>query len=76
MSTTVTRTELAQRRNDSIEVTLLWSRDDGSVVVHVHHLPSGKHAELAVEPERALEAYYHPFAYTPTRRKTLVPAAA
>ena len=76
MSVTTTRTELAQRQNDGIEVTLLWSRDDDSVVVHVRHLRTGKTAELPVEPDRALEAYYHPFAYAPRRRRQLVKAAA
>ena len=70
------RTELAQRQNDGIEVTLLWSRDDDSVAVHVRHLRTGKTAELTVEPDRALEAYYHPFAYAPRRRLQLVRAAA
>lgn len=70
------RTELAQRQNDGIEVTLLWSRDDDSVAVRVRHLRTGKTALLPVEPHRALEAYYHPFAYAPHRRRPLVTAVA
>ena len=71
-----TRTELAQRQSDGIEVTLLWSRDDGSVVVNVRHLRTGKTAELPVDPDRALEADHHPFAYAPRRSRRLVKAAA
>lgn len=76
MAATTIRTELAQRQNDGIEVTLLWSRDDDSVAVHVRHLRSGKTFELPVEPDRALDAYYHPFSYTPRRRRQLAEVAA
>lgn len=76
MSATTTHTELAQRQNDGIEVTLLWSRNDGSVAVHVRHLRTSKTFELAVEPDRALDAYHHPFSYTQRRSRQLVEAAA
>lgn len=58
MSATITRTALAQRQDDGIEVTLLWLRGDDSVAVHVRHLRTGKTFELPVEPDRALDAYY------------------
>lgn len=76
MSATTTRTELAHRQNDGIEVTLLWSRNDDSVVVHVRHQRTGKRFELPVEPDRALDAYYHPFSYAPRRNRQPVGIAA
>jgi hypothetical protein len=76
MSATTTRTELAQRQNDGIEVTLLWSRDDGSVAVQVRHLRTRRTFELHVQPDRALDAYYHPFSYTPRRTQQPVGIAA
>ncbi len=76
MSPTDLRAELAQRENDGIRVRLLWSREDGAVAVQVRHLRSARTFELAVEPDRALEAYYHPFAFTPRRERRVLEAVA
>ena len=71
-----TRTELAQRQNDGIEVTLLWSRADGSVAVGVRHVATDQSFELDVDPARALDAYYHPFAYAARLDPELLDVAA
>jgi hypothetical protein len=56
-------TELAQRRNDGLEITLLWARADDSVHVAVHNERSGADIAFTVERAKALDAFYHPFAY-------------
>jgi len=56
------RRELARRVSGGIEVTLYWSPDDNSTTVEVWQPASEEMLLLCVAPERALEAYYHPFA--------------
>jgi hypothetical protein len=56
-------TELAQRRNDGLEITLLWARQDNSVQVAVLNERTGRKVAFPVERAKALDAFYHPFAY-------------
>jgi hypothetical protein len=67
MLTFKTRTqplELAERTNDSFAVSLLWDRDrDGRLWVSVQHEESGEAFALDAAPEKALDVFYHPFAY-------------
>jgi hypothetical protein len=56
-------TELAQRRNDGLEITLLWARQDNSVQVAVLNERTGRKVAFPVERTKALDAFYHPFAY-------------
>ena len=58
-----TWTELADRANDGLEVTLLWSRSSGRVKVAVSDSKLGDRFELHVARADALAAFYHPFAY-------------
>jgi hypothetical protein len=62
---TATQTELANRANDGVEVTLVWSQSDGSdeLVVCVSDLRAGAYFEIPAKPASALDVYYHPFAY-------------
>jgi hypothetical protein len=55
--------ELAHRQNDGIEVTLLWHSGDDSVVVSIHDAKTDYAFEVGVPREKALDAFYHPFAY-------------
>ncbi len=55
--------ELASRESDGLNVVLLWHPRDGAVTVSVADSRTGDRFELAVEGERALDAFYHPFAY-------------
>jgi hypothetical protein len=55
--------ELASRESDGVEVVLLWHPREDAVTLAVTDLRSGDHFELPVEGDRALEAFYHPFAY-------------
>jgi hypothetical protein len=58
-------TELAFRSGDGIEVSLLWSRLTDEVTVLVANLRTGDFFEFAPPRTRALDAFYHPFAYAP-----------
>jgi hypothetical protein len=60
---TTHRIDLAHRRNDGIDVTLWWSPSENTVTVEVLHLASDSAFELLVDRSRALDAFYHPFAY-------------
>jgi hypothetical protein len=55
--------ELATRSGDGLEVALHWSRRSGRVWVNVLHLASGEMMTIRADPARALDVYYHPFAY-------------
>jgi hypothetical protein len=70
------RIDLAHRRGDGIDVTLWWSRRDNAVTVEVLHFASESAFELSVDPDRALEAFYHPFAYAARRSPELLELAA
>lgn len=65
--TTTTTTELAVRAHDGLEVSLVWSRADGSLAVIVSDLGTGDSFELAAPPESALDVFHHPFAYAAFR---------
>jgi hypothetical protein len=55
--------ELASRESNGLAVVLLWHTARGVVTVSVADSRTGDRFELAVENERALDAFYHPFAY-------------
>ena len=70
------RVDLAHRQGDGIDVTLWWSREDDSVAVEVRHFASESSFEVAVDRARALEAFYHPFAYAAHRSPEVLDVAA
>jgi len=55
--------ELASRQNDGVRVLLLWHPDDDGLSVWVDDTKTGACFEQTVERDRALDAFYHPFAY-------------
>ena len=55
------RHELAHRTSDGIEVTLLWCACHDTVAVQV--ADHGNLFEVVVARDRALDAFYHPYAY-------------
>jgi hypothetical protein len=55
--------ELAHRVNDGIEVTLLWHRATDELKVRVCDERRGACFEFIAEPHRALDVFYHPYAY-------------
>jgi hypothetical protein len=56
-------TELASRESDGLNVVLLWHPRNDAVTVSVADSRTGESFQLAVERDRALDAFYHPFAY-------------
>jgi hypothetical protein len=62
-SATPTTRELAARESDGLRVLLLWHPREDAVTVSVEDARVGQSFELPVARERALEAFYHPFAY-------------
>ena len=62
--------ELAQRVSGTDEVLLLWDPDSDSVALSVRDLESGAGFHVEVEPARAMEAFYHPYAYVARRENS------
>jgi hypothetical protein len=75
MNAQVSRRELAQRVSGGIEVTLYWSPLENSTTVEVWDSASEETIVFGVPPERALEAFYHPFAQLASSFEELVPIA-
>jgi hypothetical protein len=67
MTTQTNLEELDYRESDGIAVSLIWSRADGSLAVVVRDGRTGERFQLPIEPERALDAFRHPFAYAAFR---------
>ena len=66
-SITTTR-ELAHRRNDGLDIRLLWDSATDRVTVALHDAKTGDGFEVEVGPdERALDVFHHPFAYAAFR---------
>jgi hypothetical protein len=60
--------ELAHRRNDGLDIRLLWDSASDRVSVALHDGKSGDGFEVEVGPgERALDVFHHPFAYAAFR---------
>ena len=57
--------ELAHRVSGGMEIKLYWNADEDSTSVEVWEPASGELLFFEVPRERALEAFYHPFAKLP-----------
>ena len=55
--------ELATRKSQGLAVVLRWYPRDGAVTVSVDAAKTGDRFEIAVDRARALDAFYHPYAY-------------
>jgi len=55
--------ELAARDSDGVHVLLLWHPHENTLTVSVEDARVGDRFQLAVAPDRALDAFHHPFAY-------------
>ena len=55
--------ELAERDSDGIHVLLLWHPRENTLSVSVEDARAGDQFDIAVAPDSALDAFYHPFAY-------------
>ena len=63
MSPVTTTRELAARESDGVNVVLLWDPRENAVTVEVEDARAGESFRLAVAPDCALDAFYHPYAY-------------
>jgi hypothetical protein len=61
--TTAEFLELAARDSNGIHVLLLWHPDENALTVTVEDSRVGDRFQLDVAPDRALDAFYHPYAY-------------
>jgi hypothetical protein len=59
--------ELAYRVDGGVEVTLLWDAHENGVAVTVSDMRSGDWFVLHPENDKALEVFYHPYAYAPLK---------
>ena len=77
MSTTAaidtSQQELAQRVSGGLEVTLFRNVRDSSTSIELRHAAITEPISFRVPPDRALDAFHHPFVYLEQRlwRKTL-----
>ena len=55
--------ELAFRATDGLEISLLWNAVAGGLAVSVQDTRSGDVFEVPAPRDRALEVFYHPYAY-------------
>jgi hypothetical protein len=55
--------ELAHRSANGIDVSLLWSRDTGTVSVFVADGRSGETLRIDARHDNALDVFNHPYAY-------------
>jgi hypothetical protein len=63
MSPATSTRELAARESEGISVRLLWHPRENAVTVSVEDGRAGDCFDLAIAPDHALDAFYHPFAY-------------
>jgi hypothetical protein len=56
------RRELAERSSNGMHVRLLWRQGTRQLWVEVRG-PDDRVLAIPVEPERALDAFHHPYAY-------------
>lgn len=59
--------ELAQRRSGDVDVLLLWHPDLDRVELCVLDLATGVSVHIDVAPDKALDAFNHPYAYIAQR---------
>ncbi len=55
--------ELAARESDGVHVLLLWHPRYDALTVSVEDSRAGHRFEISVDSRRALDAFYHPYAY-------------
>jgi len=68
MTQTAQIEELASRESGGLQVSLLWSRDDGTLSVVVRDNWTGEGFSLApTAPNEAMDVFRHPFAYRASR---------
>jgi hypothetical protein len=59
--------ELAHRESPDIDVSLFWRPEDNALRLLLVEVPTGVLFEFSVDPQDALDAFNHPYAYLPAR---------
>jgi hypothetical protein len=59
--------ELAYRESSHLSVALLWNREGGTLTVSVRDVEKRDDFDVIVRNDKALDAFYHPFAYAGVR---------
>jgi hypothetical protein len=62
--------ELAKRLSGTVEVLLLWQPEADQVELSVHDLATDAGFHLEVAPAKAIDAFYHPYAYAAMRENS------
>lgn len=57
--------ELAERHSPGLQVILMWLRRTNTVWLELIDEAQGLDTTFCVPSDRALEAFYHPYAYRP-----------
>jgi len=57
------RRELDRRTNGGLEVTLFWDAADNTTSVDVREIATDETISFRVPPDRALDAFHHPFVH-------------
>ena len=57
--------ELAHREGSDVDVSLFWRPEDNSLLLLLVEVPTGVVFEVPVEPQDAMDAFNHPYAYLP-----------
>jgi hypothetical protein len=55
--------DIATRSGGGIEVTLIWNREEESLIVFAYDALTSEEVAIAVTGAEAAEVYQHPFAY-------------
>jgi len=55
--------ELAERSSNGTQVRLLWRQGTRQLWVEVREPDTDRALAIPVQPERALDAFHHPYAY-------------
>lgn len=63
--------ELDHRRNDGIDVTLLWEARTDRLSLAVVDEDSGESLTFGIDPTDALTAFHHPYAYAAGRQRVM-----
>jgi hypothetical protein len=63
--------ELDRRKNDGLDVRLLWNSHTNRVSVAVEDERSGESFELEIDSADALAAFHHPYAYAQAPPRSL-----
>jgi hypothetical protein len=61
--TETTRRELDRRVSGGLEIALFWDQRDNSTSIDLHHEDVDETISFRVPPNRALDAFHHPFAH-------------